>query len=398
MQEKTLPIVEEAIVPGQQLVVPAKPAVSGINSNLSAPEIRSDLVQKAQSSLLTSTEVSADVVQQLEASVAGKNSLQTANGKFSVLQAESAGLAGEIRINGTKGNDFLVGTNSDDQIFAFDGDDIVLGRAGNDQIFGGNGRDLIIASLGDDVVEGEAGNDQIFGGSGNDILNGGDGIDRILGDIGNDDINGGGDGDVLFGGVGDDRIFGGSGNDSIFGEDGNDNLNGDDGDDSVDGGKGDDIVFGGFNNDTVNGGDGNDTVIGGSGNDKVNGGNGNDTVIGVDPFIPEFGYGLNEVDTLSGGAGADTFVLGNTESIFYDNQGFGANDFATIVDFVLGQDVIQLKTLDQGENYFLVGVSDPGTNKTFTDIFVNRPYEGAEYIARVDNIQLSDTSVGFVFV
>ncbi|MEH2434205.1 MAG: DVUA0089 family protein [Nostoc sp.] len=56
--------------------------------------------------------------------------------------------------------------------------------------------------------------------------------------------------------------------------------------------------------------------------------------------------GLGEIDTLTGGAGADRFILGDFIDVFYDdnniaNPGFG--DFAIITDFNSTQDQIQLK-------------------------------------------------------
>ena len=65
-------------------------------------------------------------------------------------------------LNGTAGNDSLVGTASDD---------IISGAAGDDHLQGG---------LGDDEVNGDAGNDTLSGGIGFDILVGGAGNDTYL--------------------------------------------------------------------------------------------------------------------------------------------------------------------------------------------------------------------------
>ncbi|MBE9127743.1 MULTISPECIES: DVUA0089 family protein [unclassified Coleofasciculus] len=74
----------------------------------------------------------------------------------------------------------------------------------------------------------------------------------------------------------------------------------------------------------------------------------------TDPFVPAFGFGQGEIDTLSGGEGIDTFVLGQDDQVFYVGQGI--NDYALITDFNLGEDIIQLATNPTGS----VNVSEVG--------------------------------------
>ncbi len=81
---------------------------------------------------------------------------------------------------------------------------------------------------------------------------------------------------------------------------------------------------------------GNDELTGGSGHDTLNGGEGNDFLNGTDSVAS----GLNELDILSGGGGADRFILGESGSAYY-HQG-GAADFVTIQDFELGVDTVQV--------------------------------------------------------
>jgi Ca2+-binding RTX toxin-like protein len=92
--------------------------------------------------------------------------------------------------------------------------------------------------------------------------------------------------DVIEGGAGDQVLYGGKGNDLIFG----------------------DGILGGSSapsgNDFLIGGDDNDWLYGGRGNDKLNGGWGDDYLNGYG------GYSDSEMDTLTGGPGADTFGLG----------------------------------------------------------------------------------------
>ncbi len=98
------------------------------------------------------------------------------------------------------------------------------------------------------------------------------------------------------------------------------------------GGSGNDILNGQNTNDTLIGNAGNDTLYGEAGNDYLNGGAGNDYLDGyASRNSPDF-------DTLEGGAGVDTFVLGNSrQGMFYLGTGQ-----ATIVDYNFRDDYIQL--------------------------------------------------------
>jgi len=99
------------------------------------------------------------------------------------------------------------------------------------------------------------------------------------------------------------------------------------------GGPGNDTLYGRSTNDTLIGNAGNDTLYGEAGNDYLNGGPGNDYLDGYASFnSPDF-------DTLEGGTGADTFVLGNTrQGMFYLGNGQ-----ATILDYNFRDDYIQLR-------------------------------------------------------
>ena len=99
------------------------------------------------------------------------------------------------------------------------------------------------------------------------------------------------------------------------------------------GGSGNDTLNGRSTNDTLLGNAGNDTLYGEAGNDYLNGGAGNDYLDGYASFnSPDF-------DTLEGGLGADTFVLGNrSQGMFYQGNGQ-----ATIADYNFRDDYIQLR-------------------------------------------------------
>ncbi len=135
-----------------------------------------------------------------------------------IFTAERSALGANIV--GTKGNDFLVGSEEVNTIRAL---------AGDDQVHGGPSRDKVYGEKGNDYVVGNEGGDSILGGKGIDTLNGGPGNDNVRGE--NSD-------DFLTGGEGDDTILGGSGNDSIFGSSGDDNLVAGPGDDYMVGGPG----------------------------------------------------------------------------------------------------------------------------------------------------------------
>ncbi|MGB3613444.1 MAG: hypothetical protein WBA10_06570 [Elainellaceae cyanobacterium] len=112
-----------------------------------------------------------------------------------------------------------------------------------------------------------------------------------------------------------------TGNNNLYGSIFSDNLYGYSGNDRLYGGYGNDYLSGGSGNDYLSGWSGNDTLLGGYGNDYLNGGSGND-------YIRGYGGTFGEFDTLTGGFGADTFVLGSSFGSYYRGLGH-----ATITDF-----------------------------------------------------------------
>lgn len=223
----------------------------------------------------------------------------------------------------TNGNDLLRGTLGNDLINALDGNDTVNGDKGNDYIFGGNGRDRLFGSDGNDVIYGGAGDDTVNGGFGVDQMDGGEGFDTLdvrfwdntyILNMETGITNFAGETAINF-----ERVRTGSGNDQITGSRGADTINT---------GDGEDLIFGGAGKDKINGEGDNDTLYGGLGGDTVRGGEGDDLLNG---------YGFTEeYDILTGGQGADTFVLGdntflNDGTVYYgETAGFG---FARITDF-----------------------------------------------------------------
>lgn len=257
------------------------------------------------------------------------------------------------------------------------GDDVVNPGLGFDTVdggFGGNesgGDDVLVldysaGDTGSGMIADVSSNNASFGGR---YYRNGDG-DDLLDEVTFDNferfqITGTSKADRLIGGFSDDVFYGNDGNDLIvtnFGDDfvnagaGDDYVIGDDGDDYLFGGDGDDVLLdrttqefssisysGGSN--TLDGGAGNDFLAGGTDNDALFGGTGDDTLIGID-FGESQLRGNDQIDTLTGNAGADQFWLGDGTFVYYDDEArstAGLEDYAVITDFnAIEGDLIQL--------------------------------------------------------
>ena len=137
-------------------------------------------------------------------------------------------IGGELR--GTVYGDVMTGGPKIDVMYAFGGDDCLVGRQANDRLYGGDGRDRLRGEGGNDRLYSEGGDDYYLrGGDGNDIQYGGDGIDGVSGGNGNDKLYGDGGDDYLSGGAGNDRLTGGLGKDRMYGRAGADRIYANDG-------------------------------------------------------------------------------------------------------------------------------------------------------------------------
>ena len=147
-----------------------------------------------------------------------------------------------------------------------------------------------------------------------------------------------------FGTAGDDYLTGHSNEDVFFGYAGNDTIvDVEESNDIVYAGDGDDWIFTGPGDDYAYGYSGNDTIFGASGSDSLSGNDGNDLLIGAYVVFDDPGKG--DIDTLTGGNGNDTFILGEGSRVFYDSDfmsGLGTQDYALVTDFEPGLDTIQL--------------------------------------------------------
>jgi Ca2+-binding RTX toxin-like protein len=106
-----------------------------------------------------------------------------------------------VNVLGYAGNDKIIGSNNDDNLFGGDdgflsevgegvgsGNDTLIGGAGDDWLFGGDGNDSLDGGSGDDFIQGREGNDILIGGEGNDFLSSGGGKDVLTGGLGSDEF------------------------------------------------------------------------------------------------------------------------------------------------------------------------------------------------------------------
>lgn len=204
----------------------------------------------------------------------------------------------EVHANaGSDTLDFGAGIAMADLLFAYEGDDLLVGLAPQDapdadfatladrvriedwadsrnriesfRFHGGYEIDVSAATFATGTLEA----DTLAGGTGRDWINLRAGDDSAAGDAGND------------------FLFGGAGRDVLAGQDGDDLLSGGEQADSLSGDAGEDMLYGGAGSDTLSGGAADDVIYGGTGLDRIDGGAG--------------------ADWLQGEGGADTFVLGS---------------------------------------------------------------------------------------
>lgn len=93
-------------------------------------------------------------------------------------------------IEGDIEDNTIDGTEFDDGICSFPGNDIIRALEGNDLVLAGDGRDRVNAGRGNDIVKGGDGKDRLAGKNGKDRLVGGDGRDRIRAGKGKDRLVG----------------------------------------------------------------------------------------------------------------------------------------------------------------------------------------------------------------
>ncbi|OKH28890.1 FG-GAP repeat protein [Chroogloeocystis siderophila] len=258
---------------------------------------------------------------------------------------------------GNDGDDFLAG-DGDEYEFAFEyffGDDVLYGGNGNDTLSGINigvgARVPEVDSAGYDTLYGGAGNDILYGW--NDVLKGGTGNDTYYLYRNNTVIEVANAGvDTIVSKFDENYTLGKHQENLILSEDDYyraDNLNG----------------IGNSLNNQIIGNNANNLLIGLAGNDTLKGEEGNDYLVGS--------FGLpGDKDILTGGAGIDTFILGDFSQDFYDdlnNKTSGVGDYALITDFNPNQDIVRLSGAKS--DYFLR--SSPTGLPLGTALYKNKP-------------------------
>lgn len=288
------------------------------------------------------------------------------------------GTAGNDRILGLSMNDKLSGDAGNDVLEGGDATNILEGGASEDQLFAEDAFDLATLTsyqgyggeagtgLRGDWLNGQRGNDSLVGSTGEDVLTGGGGSDLMLGGAGTDRLMGDNDwtaadyewthqpvsnpfdeltglvvinepytadgaADILYGGAGDDRMDGQLGDDILYGESGNDVIAGWEGDDVLLGGTGDDKLTGEFYGDLPADVFGSDYLDGEEGNDELYGEGGADVLFGGAGDDRLFGYTDWSIDTTPQYDGADhiegeggrDYIHGQTGDDFLDG---GADD------------------------------------------------------------------------
>lgn len=132
-----------------------------------------------------------------------------------------------------------------------------------------------------------------------------------------------------------------------------------------------------------------DVIIGGAGNDRLSGVLANGSTAAA--------LGRGQIDSLTGGQGADVFVLGDSRGIFYDD-GVAANtgngDYAWVRDFQVGLDRLQLKT---GYAY-LASYGADGSTSIFWDRNANGLLNSSgnnrdELISIIANARIASTDI-----
>jgi len=328
----------------------------------------------------------------------------------------SNGVAGQ-QIDGTAGNDSLVGG---------DGFDTLRGFGGNDTLNGGAGEDLLDGGAGDDLFFVDNAGDSLADASGIETVNVwnlswtlASGIENLIlatdgwGLVGTGNeldnvMTIGFDGGRLEGLGGNDTLSATWGSAELFGGDGNDSLTGDFWSDTLDGGAGDDTLSGGADWDHVTGGAGRDVFLvdslspgdadEGTGFDRVSDFlSGTDRVL-LDGFATGMRLGADGALTAGDGrfyaaAGAaaghdadDRLVYDtNTGNLYYDEDGNGDQGAEIILVLQSGGGAAALSATD-------ITIQNGGG--TFTGTSGNDSLTGGGGHDLLDGLGGNDTLVG----
>jgi Ca2+-binding RTX toxin-like protein len=358
-----------------------------------------------------------DIVQELGGQ--GSDTVQANVVRFVLpdnVEAMVMGVAGVTGV-GNAGNNTIIGNASYNSLAGGNGDDWLSGEGGNDTLDGGLGNDTMVGGAGSDWFVRDSMDDSIDGGAGDGIISeidgyalnpafdhvaAGNGVVTITGNSGNNSVIGNSLANFLSGGGGADTLMGRGQSDYYYVDSTNDvvvELNGEGSLDTVNfsvagqaytlpnfverliltagtHGTGNSV------NNTLSGNGGNNSLNGGAGRDSLSGGGGDDTLLGA---LATSTGGRGEIDTLTGSAGADRFVLGTSAGALY-NDGLAGNtgtaDYALITDFNSGEgDRLQLRS---GTYYFTA------SNGSHQDLYMELGTTD-EMVARLQGVSLATT-------
>jgi Ca2+-binding RTX toxin-like protein len=135
---------------------------------------------------------------------------------------------------------------------------------------------------------------------------------------------------------------------------------------------------------TIYGNSGANALVGDLDSDFISGGEGTDTLTGCSTAS---GRGKGEIDILTGGSGADQFVLGSGGALYSDGnrKKAGREDYALVTDFSVGEDKLQLS--GKAKNYFLKssGVKGVSGNGLYFDSNKNGAFDKSDELVAIIN-------------
>ena len=302
-----------------------------------------------------------------------------------------------VVVQGTDGNDTLIGSGVDEIFYGAAGNDIITAGAGNDILVGGAGIDKLTGGEGADVFRFSSQSDSYR----NAVTNFDDTITDF--DVTQDKIDLTGLG---FNGLGNGRggtlqVSYSASNDRTYIKDYDADADGNRFELILSGnlvGKltADNFIFksvltGTAGSDSLQGTAAEDTMLGLAGNDSLAGGAGDDRLDG--------GAGM---DTLSGGAGADTFVFSSTLDSYRNYNVGGANLGDLITDFDVTADKIDLSALGitglaDGKNGSVYLVLNEAGDKTYIKSLTEDANGNRFEVALNGNLINTLSNANFVF-
>jgi len=336
----------------------------------------------------------------------GNDHYYLVDGNDTVVEAAGGGVEDWVQLSsGFSGSSYTLAANVEELTAADVATSMTLvgNSLNNSWIIGGSGNDTIDGGAGIDTMVGGAGNDLFLVDNSAELAFGDTGIDTVSTSVSFNLASNGGDVEnLILTGTANVNGIGNALSNALTGNSGNNFLQGLGGDDTLNGGTGSDVLEGGAGNDVLDiatGGTGADSLVGGAGNDTYYvdnvgdvvteyAGEGTDTVnsavtITIGASVENLnltgsadinGYSSSAVnvanvivgnsgnnslgggaliDTLTGGAGSDTFVFAHDGAANADV----VTDFADTVDLIGLDDAFFTGFTDSGD----VATSGTGT-------------------------------------